>query len=53
MTPEDDDPYARGIEAHDAGFCEAENPYDPIEQEGPHLAWNDGWLDAAEAGEAS
>ena len=43
------DHYAEGSDAYLAGWDESKNPYDPRENEAAHLAWNDGWNNAADA----
>lgn len=41
----DNDPFAEGREAYDAGKMETANPYDS--QDDAFLSWNDGWETAA------
>ncbi len=45
--PDDRDPYAEGVEAHDAGQLDTANPYD--DEHPDFMSWNDGWNAAAEA----
>ncbi len=42
----DNDPFAEGREAHDAGVEETKNPYDLDFEEDDHMSWNDGWIAA-------
>jgi hypothetical protein len=42
------DPYAEGVEAHDAGHSDTANPYDFDHEHDEWESWMDGWNIAAE-----